>query len=107
MTAEPASGVDYEAQVRRFEPEHGPAATNSNDLMRFVYEWLTHFEHAAPTDFYLEPAATHPHRSRSDAGELFTRHDADGRHVSRPLGRLTVARTVLSTPRYRRQCSMS
>src|SRR5262245_42385311 len=53
MTSEPASVVDYEAQVKRFKPEHGLAATNSNDLRRFIYEWFTHFEHAAPTDFYL------------------------------------------------------
>jgi len=32
MTAEPACAVDYEAQVKRFKPEHGRAATNSNDL---------------------------------------------------------------------------
>ena len=54
MTAELASVVDYEAQVKRFKPEHGLAATNSNDLRCFVYEWFTHFEHAAPTDFYLD-----------------------------------------------------
>ena len=53
MTAEPASVVHYEAQVKRFRPDHGLAATNSNDLRRFLYEWFTHFEHAAPTDFYL------------------------------------------------------
>ena len=57
MTAEPVSVVDYEAQVRRFKPEHGLAATNSNDLRRFIYEWFTHFEHAAPTDFYLNHLA--------------------------------------------------
>ena len=54
MNAEPASVVDYEVQVERFRPQHGLAATNSNDLRRFVYEWFTHFEHAAPTDFYLD-----------------------------------------------------
>jgi hypothetical protein len=54
MIAETVSAVDYEAQVRRFKPEEGLAATNSNDLRRFVYEWFTHFEHAAPTDFYLD-----------------------------------------------------
>ena len=54
MTAESASVVDYEAQVNRFKPELGLAATNSNDLRRFIYEWFTHFEHAAPTDFYLD-----------------------------------------------------
>jgi len=57
MTAELASVVDYEAQVKRFKPEHGLAATNSNDLRRFIYEWFTHFEHAAPTDFYLDHLA--------------------------------------------------
>jgi hypothetical protein len=54
VTAEPASVVDYEAQVKRFKPEDGLAAPNSNDLRRFIYDWFTHFEHAAPTDFYLE-----------------------------------------------------
>ena len=53
MTTETASVVDYEAKVKRFKPELGLAATNSNDLRRFIYEWFTHFEHAAPTDFYL------------------------------------------------------
>jgi hypothetical protein len=54
MSAEPVSVADYDAQVRRFEPEHGLTATNSNDLRRFLYDWFTHFEHAAPTDFYLD-----------------------------------------------------
>jgi hypothetical protein len=53
MTADPASVAGYEAGVKRFKPEQGLAATNSNDLRRFLYEWFTHFEHAAPTDFYL------------------------------------------------------
>ena len=54
MTAEPVFAVnDYEAQVSRFKPEHGLAATNANDLRRLIYEWFTHFEHAAPTDVYL------------------------------------------------------
>jgi hypothetical protein len=57
MTAEPASVVDHEARVRRFKPEQGLAATNSNDLRRFLYEWFTHFEHAAPADFCLEHIA--------------------------------------------------
>jgi hypothetical protein len=56
-TVEPASVVDYEAQVKRFKPALGLAATNSNDLRRFVYEWFTHFEHAAPTDVYLSHLA--------------------------------------------------
>ena len=54
MTTETVSLVDYEAQVNRFKPEQDLAATNSNDLRRFVYEWFTHFEHAAPTAFYLD-----------------------------------------------------
>jgi hypothetical protein len=53
MTTEPASVVDYEACVKRFKPNRGLAATDSNDLRLFVYEWFTHFEHAAPADFYL------------------------------------------------------
>ena len=57
MTVELASVVDYEARVRRFKPEHGLAATNSNDLRRFLYEWFTHFEHAAPAAFYLDHLA--------------------------------------------------
>lgn len=54
VTAEAASVVDYEAQVKRFMPESGLAATNSNDLRRFLYDWFAHFEHATPTDFYLD-----------------------------------------------------
>jgi hypothetical protein len=57
MTVELASVIDYEAQVRRFKPEDRLAATNSNDLRRFVYEWFTHFEHAARVDFYLDHLA--------------------------------------------------
>ena len=53
MTTETASVVDYETKVKRFKPERGLAATNSNDLRRFIYDWFTHFEHAAPTDLYL------------------------------------------------------
>src|SRR5262249_15618628 len=43
----------YESEVRRFMPADGLAATNTNDLHRFVYDWFTHFEHAAPASFYL------------------------------------------------------
>jgi hypothetical protein len=57
VTAEAASVVDYEAQVTRFKPESGLAATNSNDLRRFLYDWFAHFEHAASVDFYLEHLA--------------------------------------------------
>jgi hypothetical protein len=53
VTAESPSPVEYEAHVNRFKPEAGLAATNSNDLRRFIYDWFTHFEHAAPSDFYL------------------------------------------------------
>jgi hypothetical protein len=53
MIVEAMSVVDYEAQVKRFKPKNGRATMNSNDLRRFIYEWFTHFEHAAPTDFYL------------------------------------------------------
>jgi hypothetical protein len=54
MITESTTVFDYEARVRHFKPERGLGATNSNDLRRFLYEWFTHFEHAAPTDFYLE-----------------------------------------------------
>ncbi len=53
MTAQPESAASYEAHVTRFKPQYGLAATNSNDLRRFLYDWFTHFEHAAPADFYL------------------------------------------------------
>jgi hypothetical protein len=43
----------YESQVRRFKPVRGLTAPNTNDLRRFVYEWFTHFEHAAPATYYL------------------------------------------------------
>jgi hypothetical protein len=57
MTTQTISLDDYEAQVKRFEPKQGLAATNSNDLRRFLYEWFTHFEHAAPAEFYLDHLA--------------------------------------------------
>jgi hypothetical protein len=47
------SVASYESHVKQFKPQHGLAATNSNDLREFLYEWFTHFEHAAPSDFYL------------------------------------------------------
>jgi ketosteroid isomerase-like protein len=47
------SVVQYEAQVKQFKPDQELAATNRNDLRRFIYEWFTHFEHASATDFYL------------------------------------------------------
>lgn len=53
MITHPVSVAWYESQVRRFKPEHGGAATNSNDLRRFIYDWFTHFEHAATDEFYL------------------------------------------------------
>lgn len=43
----------YEAQVTQFKPVSGLAGTNLNDLRLFIYEWFTHFEHAAPVEFYL------------------------------------------------------
>lgn len=51
------SAAGYEKQVKRFKPEHGLAALNSNDVRHFVYEWFSHFEHAAPPDFYLDHLA--------------------------------------------------
>jgi hypothetical protein len=33
---------DYATHVERFKPKHGLAATNSNDLRRFVYDWFAH-----------------------------------------------------------------
>jgi hypothetical protein len=53
MSTQPISTASHEAQARQFKPEHGLAATNLNDIRLFLYEWFTHFEHAAPTDFYL------------------------------------------------------
>jgi hypothetical protein len=47
------SAATYEAQIKQFKPLRGPGAANPNDLRQFLYEWFTHFEHAAPTDFYL------------------------------------------------------
>lgn len=43
----------YESPIKQFKPEAGLAATNSNDVRRFVYEWFTQFEHAAPAAYYL------------------------------------------------------
>ena len=53
MITQPASVALHESKVRQFEPEPGQAATNPNDLRLFIYEWFTHFEHAATGDFYL------------------------------------------------------
>jgi hypothetical protein len=53
MTTQPISATSHESQAKQFKPVHGLAATNLNDLRLFLYEWFTHFEHAAPTDFYL------------------------------------------------------
>ena len=43
----------YETHLKRFKPAKNRAETNPNDLRRFLYDWFTHFEHAAPVDFYL------------------------------------------------------
>jgi hypothetical protein len=76
MTAEPASVADYEAAVKRFKPESDLAATNSNDLRRFVYEWFTHFEHAAPIDFYLDHLADQTLDVRFPGSDPITSHVA-------------------------------
>ena len=74
MTGEPASVVEYEARVRRFKPEQGLAATNSNDLRRFLYEWFTHFEHAAPAEFYLDHIAAENLDVRFPGSDPITSH---------------------------------
>ena len=76
MTVELASVVDYDAQVRRFQPEDGLAATNPNDLRRFIYEWFTHFEHAAPTDFYLDHLADENLEVRFPGSDPMSSHAA-------------------------------
>src|SRR3569623_378379 len=48
---------DYEAEIIRFKPKDGLAAPNTNDVRQFVYEWFTHFEHAAPVAYYLDHLA--------------------------------------------------
>src|SRR5262245_33656298 len=53
MAAQPIPRAQYESRVNQFKPERGLAATNSNDVRLFIYEWFTHFEHASPVDFYL------------------------------------------------------
>jgi hypothetical protein len=53
MTTHTASVAEYETQVTRFKPEHGVVPPTTNDLRSFLYDWFAHFEHAAPTDFYL------------------------------------------------------
>jgi hypothetical protein len=53
VSTQPPSVTAYEARVYEFKPKNGLAARNFNDLRLFVYKWFTHFEHAAPTDFYL------------------------------------------------------
>jgi hypothetical protein len=53
MTTGTASLAEYEIQVLRFKPEHGLVPPTTNDLRSFLYDWFAHFEHTAPTDFYL------------------------------------------------------
>ena len=53
MTTHTASVAEYETQVTRFKPEDGLVPATTNDLRSFLYNWFAHFEHAAPTDFYL------------------------------------------------------
>lgn len=53
MNTPSASIEQHESQVARFKPRQGLAATNGNDVRRFVYEWFTHFEHASAKDYYL------------------------------------------------------
>ena len=48
-----ADVATYESHVKRFKPKDGLAAANSNDVRRFVYDWFTHFEHAAGPYFFL------------------------------------------------------
>lgn len=45
--------AQYEQQARQFQPLNGLAATNSNDIRQFIYEWFTHFEHASSVDYFL------------------------------------------------------
>ena len=98
MIAEAASVVDYEARVRRFKPEQGLAATNSNDLRRLLYEWFTHFEHAAPAEFYLDHIAgenlltdTAGWQSRSDSCLCFIRQTWTITVADRPVIKTLVA----------------
>jgi hypothetical protein len=74
VTAVPTPVVDYEALVRRFEPEQGLDATNSNDLRRFIYEWFTHFEHAAPVAFSLDHLADENLDLRFPGSDPMTSH---------------------------------
>jgi hypothetical protein len=74
VTVEPTSVVDYEVLVRRFEPERGLGATNANDLRRFIYEWFTHFEHAAPAAFYLDHLANENLDLRFPGSDPMTNH---------------------------------
>ena len=76
MIAEQTSVANYESLVRRFQPEQGLAATNSNDLRRFLYEWFTHFEHAAPVDFLLDHLAGENLDLRFPGSDPITSHAA-------------------------------
>ena len=53
MTTDASSVAEYETNVTRFKPEHGLVEPTTNDLRSFLFDWFAHFEHAAPTDFYL------------------------------------------------------
>jgi hypothetical protein len=75
MSTQPPSVAAYEARVKEFKPKSGLAARNFNDLRLFVYKWFTHFEHAAPTDFYLD------HLDEENLNVAFPGSEPIGSHV--------------------------
>jgi hypothetical protein len=73
------SVLDYEAHVAHFKPQPDLAATNSNDVRRFIYDWFTHFEHAAPTAFYLDHLDDTNLELQFPGSEPITSHDGFAR----------------------------
>ena len=53
MSTDTDSVAEYEDRVTQFKPQHGLVPPTTNDLRSFLYDWFAHFEHAAPTYFYL------------------------------------------------------
>jgi hypothetical protein len=74
MAVQLTSAAGYEASVEAFKPDDGLAARNFNDVRLFVYDWFTHFEHAAPIEFFLAHLDDEDMRLVFPGGEPMTSH---------------------------------
>src|SRR5262249_35093818 len=76
-TSERAGGARaLEPSAEAREPGHRGRApfANSNDLRRFLYDWFTHFELTAPTDFYPSHLANENLHLRFPGSSTITSH---------------------------------